>query len=206
MSNDQPSDPLSPRKLPAQGRAAKTVDTILDAAADVLDRLGLEGYNTNYIADRAGVSIGSLYQYFPSKDAVTAALIERGHQRILSAISEYDHGDDWRRALEHVISVAAEHQLSRPQLARLLDYEESRLSISGRDGHIAREVHGVITQIVSGAAERNGQDPAAAASDVMALTRTLSDAASERGDTDMESLRRRISRAAFGYLEGDGIK
>ena len=206
MSNDQPSDPLSPRKSPAQGRAARTVDTILDAAADVLDRLGLEGYNTNYIAERAGVSIGSLYQYFPSKDAVTTALIERGHQRILSAISGYDCGGDWRRALENVISVAAEHQLSRPQLARLLDYEESRLSISGRDGHIAREVRGVITKIVSGAAERNGQDPAAAASDLMALTRTLSDAASERGDTDMESLRRRISRAAFGYLEGDEIK
>lgn len=204
MSTGQPSDPLSPRKLPAQGRAAKTVDAILDAAADVLDRLGLDGYNTNYIADRAGVSIGSLYQYFPSKDAVTAALIERGHQRILSAISGHDYGDDWRRALEHVISVAAEHQLSRPQLARLLDYEESRLSISGRDRHIAKEVHSVITRIVTAAAERNGQDPAACASDVMALTRTLSDAASERGDTDIESLRRRITRAAFGYLEGDG--
>ncbi|WP_322009378.1 TetR/AcrR family transcriptional regulator [Paraburkholderia sp. J12] len=202
MATDQLSDPLKPRKLPGQTRAARTVDVILDAAADVLDLQGLDGYNTNIIADRAGVSIGSLYQYFPGKDAITAALIERGHRRILQAIRERDFGPDWRSALGHVIDVAAEHQLARPQLARLLDYEEGRLSIAGRDGHIAREVHGLITRIVSTGSARNADHPAAVASDLMALTRTLSDAASERGDTNIDALRRRISRAAFGYLDG----
>lgn len=203
MTTDPLSDPFGPRKRPGQSRAARTVDLILDAAADVLDRQGLEGYNTNFIAERAGVSIGSLYQYFPSKDAITAALIERGHRQILQAIREQEFSNDWRSALGHVIGVAAEHQLARPQLARLLDYEEGRLSIAGRDGHIAREVHGVITRIIATAGARNADQPGAVASDLMALTRTLSDAASERGDTDVDALRRRISRAAFGYLDND---
>lgn len=68
---------LSPRKKPAQSRAAATVHAILEGAANILERQGLEGYTTNEIAARAGVSIGSLYQYFPNKDAVTIALIER---------------------------------------------------------------------------------------------------------------------------------
>ena len=68
---------LGPRKTPAQPRAAVTVHAILEGAASLLERQGLEGYTTNEIAARAGVSIGSLYQYFPNKDAVTIALIER---------------------------------------------------------------------------------------------------------------------------------
>lgn len=201
MTQHRVSDSLNPRKLPGQTRATKTVEAILEAAAEVLDRVGLDGYNTNYIAERAGVSIGSLYQYFPTKEAITAALIESGHQRILASIAEISDSTDWRRSLRHVITVAAEHQLSRPQLAKLLDFEEARLSIAARDKHIAMAVRELITRIVTVPAERIGIKPTAAASDIMAMTRALSDAASHRGDTDIEGLQCRISRAVFGYFD-----
>jgi len=67
----------SPRKQPRQKRSQETVDAILAATAQVLVRHGYEGANTNRIADAAGVSVGSLYQYFPSKEALVTALIER---------------------------------------------------------------------------------------------------------------------------------
>ncbi len=58
------------------------VETILEAAARVFESLGLEGATTNAIAERAGVSIGSLYQYFPSKLAIVHALIDRYQQEL----------------------------------------------------------------------------------------------------------------------------
>ena len=71
--------PVTPRKEPRQQRARATVDAILLAAAHILKTEGFERATTNRIAERAGVSIGSLYQYFPNKGAVVAALRERHH-------------------------------------------------------------------------------------------------------------------------------
>jgi AcrR family transcriptional regulator len=67
----------SPRKVPRQERSRLTVEAILDAAARVFERHGYAGGTTNRIAERAGVSIGSLYQYFPNKDAILVALVEQ---------------------------------------------------------------------------------------------------------------------------------
>lgn len=66
-----------PRKRPRQRRSAETVDRILGAAARILDERGYAGTTTNHVAELAGVSIGSLYQYFPNKDALLVALAER---------------------------------------------------------------------------------------------------------------------------------
>nr|HEX4315180.1 TetR/AcrR family transcriptional regulator [Kofleriaceae bacterium] len=67
----------TPRKRPRQGRSRETVDTILEATARLLVRKGFDHLTTNAVADAAGVSIGSLYQYFPNKEALVAALVER---------------------------------------------------------------------------------------------------------------------------------
>lgn len=68
-----------------QERSAATVDIILVAAAQVLGREGPSGFNTNRVAEVAGVSIGSLYQYFPGKEALLAALARRHDQTQLAA-------------------------------------------------------------------------------------------------------------------------
>jgi AcrR family transcriptional regulator len=66
-----------PRKQPRQERSRATIDAILTATARILEREGFDRASTNRIAEAAGVSIGSLYQYFPSKEALVAALVER---------------------------------------------------------------------------------------------------------------------------------
>jgi AcrR family transcriptional regulator len=68
---------LKPRKQPRQARSRLTLASILTAAAQVFERRGYAGGTTDAIAERAGVSVGSLYQYFPNKDAILVALMER---------------------------------------------------------------------------------------------------------------------------------
>lgn len=68
---------IEPRKTPKQGRAMHTVDSIIQATQKILTNEGYERASTNYISDVAGVSIGSLYQYFPSKEAIVASLVEK---------------------------------------------------------------------------------------------------------------------------------
>jgi AcrR family transcriptional regulator len=72
-----PPTSASPRKAPRQERSRRTVERILDAAAHVFHEQGYTAATTNDIADEAEVSIGSLYQYFPNKDALLVALTRR---------------------------------------------------------------------------------------------------------------------------------
>jgi len=65
------------RRSPRQARSRATWEAIVEAAAQVLERGGAEGFNTTAVAERAGVSIGTLYQYFPDKQAILAAAAKR---------------------------------------------------------------------------------------------------------------------------------
>src|SRR5262245_56101297 len=76
----------SPRKKASQERSRLTVDALLEATARVLLKDGYDGASTNRIAAAAGVSIGSLYQYFPSKEALVAAVIERHTQELSEVV------------------------------------------------------------------------------------------------------------------------
>ncbi|WP_169518300.1 TetR/AcrR family transcriptional regulator [Solimonas variicoloris] len=74
------------RKQPAQQRSRQMVDALLDAAEREIGTRGLDATTTNHVAARAGVSIGSLYQYFAGKDAIVEALLQRHAQRLLAAV------------------------------------------------------------------------------------------------------------------------
>jgi AcrR family transcriptional regulator len=74
------------RRTPRQARAEETVAAILEAAAQILEKGGLPGFTTNAVAERAGVSIGTLYQYFADKSALLKALGEREMAAALASI------------------------------------------------------------------------------------------------------------------------
>jgi AcrR family transcriptional regulator len=72
---------ISIRRQPQQSRSQQRMDLILDTAADLFGRVGYENATTNAMAEQAGISIGSLYRYFPDKEAILRALAARYHQR-----------------------------------------------------------------------------------------------------------------------------
>ena len=76
------------RRRPKQARSQATYDSILEAAEQMLERDGPDGLNTNRIAERAGVSIGTLYQYFPDKAAILLATAQRSLARPEDEISD----------------------------------------------------------------------------------------------------------------------
>jgi AcrR family transcriptional regulator len=78
----------APRKSPSQERSRRTVDRILDAATRIFHEQGYARATTNDIADEAGVSVGSLYQYFPNKDALLVALTQRHIETTTTGLSE----------------------------------------------------------------------------------------------------------------------
>jgi AcrR family transcriptional regulator len=88
---------LTPRKQPRQQRAQETLAAILQAAVEVIDEVGYAKATTNRIAARAGVSIGSLYQYFPNKDAILISLLDRHHAEVHAVVD---------RSLERIEDVA----------------------------------------------------------------------------------------------------
>ena len=85
---------IEPRKHGRQTRAKATEEAIVEAAARFLERDRLETITTNKIADRAGVSIGSLYQYFPNKEAILAALIRRERSILLADVEMIAGSED----------------------------------------------------------------------------------------------------------------
>ena len=77
-----------PKKAPSQARAVATVDAILGATARILVTRGYAALTTNHVAKKAGVSIGSLYEWFPGKEALVAGLVDRHLARAESLLAE----------------------------------------------------------------------------------------------------------------------
>src|SRR5580698_2073193 len=77
---------LEPRKSPVQARSAASVDAILEATVQVLLQVGKERLTTTRVAARAGVSVGTLYQYFPNKSALLQAVLRRHFDAVLDAV------------------------------------------------------------------------------------------------------------------------
>jgi AcrR family transcriptional regulator len=192
---------LNPRKKPAQIRAGLTVDAILEGAAVILERHGFDGYTTNEIAARAGVSIGSLYQYFPNKDAVTIALIERETTGMVDDVLAALALTPPRRALREVFKAAVRNQVRRPQLARLLDFEEVRLASLMPASRAGTIIRATLEEFLRKSFGLSIPASEATAMDVVEIAKALNYASGRRGEVDASSLSRSIEAAVWGYLD-----
>lgn len=120
----------APRKMPKQGRSKLTVDAILTATAHILIEEGYEAANTNRIAELAGVSIGSLYQYFPNKEAlITSLAISHANEMAEMVESNLQDLSDAPMSIvfsEMVKACIAAHAVN-PKLHKILNEQTSRL-------------------------------------------------------------------------------
>jgi len=122
----KPERNLLRRRRPTQKRAQETVNAILDAVIRLLKRRDADAITTNSIAEAAGVSIGSVYQYFANKRAIFIALHDRHIEhvdRVLQRKIEQSAGEPLERLVLHLMDGMIEVHASDPELAALLDSE-----------------------------------------------------------------------------------
>ncbi|ROS40991.1 TetR family transcriptional regulator [Amycolatopsis thermoflava] len=110
------------RRQPVQQRSAKRVEQMLDASAELIDEVGYDALTTTLIAKRAGVAVGSLYQFFPDKRAVVRALTQRNLDRFVQAVSERLSREDprhWWDVVDSVLDIYLEMHRTVPGFSKV---------------------------------------------------------------------------------------
>jgi AcrR family transcriptional regulator len=138
---------IVPRKRPVQARSKLTVHALVEATAQVLVARGYEGSTTDAVAERAGVSIGTLYQYFPNKEALVAALIREHAEEILATVraalvSNADASPE--EALHALIRAGIEAHRINPALHKVLSEQVPREAYPDEARDVAGELQSMI--------------------------------------------------------------
>lgn len=195
---------LIARKIPRQQRAQVTRDAIVEAAARIIADHGLAGYNTNAVAERAGVSIGSLYQYFPNKDALMVALIARQQRqqeaRLKQAFSGLQEAG-LETAVRVMVRAAMQHHHDNALLASAIDHEEERLPVADAVHATLDSAAGLIRHLLEQHRSEVGDiDPYRASQTLPALVRGVVDHWSNRIPPQLDIAEEEAIRAVLGYL------
>jgi AcrR family transcriptional regulator len=112
-----------PRKYASQDRSRAKVDALVEATARILVREGFDKASTNRIAEKAGVSVGTLYQYYPGKEALVVAVIERHDQEIMQVVHDAlaeVASQPIEQAVRRLVVAAIEAHRVDPKLHRVL--------------------------------------------------------------------------------------
>ena len=196
---------IKARKQPLQQRSRETVAVILEAAARVLEARGLEGYTTNAVAERGGISVGSVYQYFPNKDALTLALIARFEESLLEKVRNAVAASDGK-SLTASLSLGVRAQLEvhaeRAGLNRILETEEDRLRPASAEPAAASELKQLVAVLLARHRRKIGRPvDDDAIEDLIVISRAMVDHALQK-DLSRPAAGRRVLRAIEGYLHG----
>lgn len=152
---------LSPRKSPRQERSRATVEAILQAATDILMRQGAGRLTTNRIAERAGVNIASLYQYFPGKHAILAELRRRHGAERRAAIRQVlmeRRGDSLESTLRALVSMGVAAHAVNPALQRVFSQELPQLryaDVAATDALLFGEFRALLARSATGIPDRD---------------------------------------------------
>jgi AcrR family transcriptional regulator len=162
---------VQPRKQVKQRRAAETRSRILDAAARVFADYGYAAGTTNRIAESAGVSIGSLYQYFPNKDSILVELVHAHVNAGISIIQRHLSGVPLPESLEDQIRLfvkaTIENHLDQPALHQVL-FEEAP-----RPADLLKMLHTAEKWIVQAAQQLLAEHPEVAITDIETASRLV---------------------------------
>jgi AcrR family transcriptional regulator len=195
---------LKPRKQPLQSRSQHTVNTILDAATRILERDGLAGFTTNSVAERAGVSIGSLYQYFPNKDALIVALIQQEQQILVEALVAAVatiKAVPLEQGIDILVRSAIAGHRNKPRMAAAIDHEEARLPVAAILATYNRQLDAAIVEFLTPHFPGcTVEELTRQSQTVRVIAQSVIDAFVSGTKPDFERARSDTTRAVLGYL------
>ena len=207
-----PARPVtSPRKQALQARSRATVDVILKATARILIAEGYDRASTNKVAARAGVSIGSLYQYFPSKEALVAALLERHLEemgQVLRAACPRLAAAPIEQAAEEVVRLMVAAHSVDPALHRVFVEQVPRIGQLERIQGFEEEMTGLVRAYLEPRRDKLVvEDLDMAAFIVVGIVESLTHAAVlSRPELLGEPFVREVSAVVIRYLTGGRLR
>jgi AcrR family transcriptional regulator len=197
---------LEPRKSPVQARSAATVEAILQATIQVLSRMGKERLTTTRVALRAGVSVGTLYQYFPNKSALLQAALQRHLDQVVTAVEEVcrdQQGKTLRHMANALINAFLDAKMKDAKTSVALYSVSSDVDGAKIVRQVGIRINKEIVEMLSTSCEpliKESQLVASMLQGAMAgVSRTLLESATP--ESDLESLRRELIFFICGYLE-----
>ena len=206
---------LEPRKSPVQARSAASVDAILDATIQVLLSVGKERLTTTRVALRAGVSVGTLYQYFPNKSALLQAVLKRHLGEVtetVEVVCEEQRGRTLRQMVTALISAFLEAKMKDPKTSVALYSVSSDVDGVRIGQQMGLRSNRAIVRMLETASDPLMTDPQPVASVLQGAMVGVSRRMLESGaaEKQFESLRRELIVMACAYvdacsLEGAGI-
>jgi AcrR family transcriptional regulator len=197
---------LEPRKSPVQARSAASVDAILDATIQVLLRVGKERLTTTRVALRAGVSVGTLYQYFPNKSALLQAVLKRHLGEVtgtVEGVCEEQRGRTLRQMVTALITSFLEAKMRDAKKSVALYAVSSDVDGVKIGQQMAVRSNRAIVRMLESAADPLGRDPQLVASMLQGAMVGVSRRMLESGaaEKQFEGLRRELIAMACAYVE-----
>jgi AcrR family transcriptional regulator len=200
------ADSLDPRKRPQQRRSRVTIDSIFEATIQVLLANGLDKVTTIQIADRAGVSVGSLYQYFPNKRALMAAVVKRHVGAVVDTTieaCESVHGKTIGEMCAAMMSAFVDAKTRRPEVSRALYLPSAAVNSDAIVKEEAVRCAAAVHDMLITASDATFAQPRLVSSVLIASivgpTRATIEAGGDR--STFERLKQHLTALCVGYLK-----
>ncbi len=200
------TESLDPRKKPLQRRARVTIDVIFEATIQVLLANGLDRITTIQIAERAGVSVGSLYQYFPNKRALLAAIVRRHVGQVADATiaaCESAHGRTIAEMCATMMGAFVDAKTRRPEVSRALYLPSAAVNadaiVKEESLRCARAVHDMLVTASDAKFAQPGLVSGVLIASIVGPTRATIESGADRAT--FEGLKRHLTALGVGYLK-----
>jgi AcrR family transcriptional regulator len=197
---------LEPRKSPVQARSAASVDAILEATIQVLLHVGKDRLTTTRVALRAGVSVGTLYQYFPNKIALLQAALKRHLDEVTEAVElvcKEQKGKTLRQMVTALITAFLEAKMRDAKTSVALYSVSSDVDAAKIVQQIGTRSNKAIVRMLESACDPLKTDPRLVASmlqgAMVGVSRRMLE--SNAPEEELDTLRRELIFVACAYMD-----
>jgi AcrR family transcriptional regulator len=200
-----PASALKPRKTPRQARSVATVDAIFEATIQVLLAEGAPGLTTSRVAERAGVSVGSMYQYFPHKQALLYAVLQQHLETVATAVEAaclQHHGQPVAAMAEALVKAYVDAKTARVEVSRALFQVAVELDTAELLGGITKRINNATTALLASAPDAQFDDLPSVVFTLLAALAGTTRTVFERGARPalVKEMRRQVTTMCRAYL------
>lgn len=204
------SDHLKPRKTPRQQRSVMTVGAITEATIQVLLARGAARLTTTDVAQRAGVSIGTLYQYFPNKEALLHAVLEQHLEMIgaaFAASAQRHRGRTLAEITEGMVADYLDAKIANLDISRALYRMLPDLDAADLQKAMASRIERALVMLMESASDKVLERP----EDVVPMVRMLltgmvrATIEEQGGPSEIARLRSELSAMTLAYLQASSV-